>query len=221
MSWKQYRKIERGEFLLVAVDTSSGGNDYGVAQVLSKTKIDVPLVWHSNVTTAAFIPDLVRVLNQLYDLTGVKPVVAIERNNGGAFLADRLAGLNLSGKYTVFKMPNYGVENAQDSVRYGWDTNTATRPKMLQDLKEALDRRLVTIYHKQTIAECLSFVVVKTSASWKAQAEHGAHDDLVMALAIAWQLYQICEPEKVAKTDAKQVMAELPKEDLFDKEGMY
>ena len=62
---------------------------------------------------------------------------------------------------------------------------------------------------------------VKTSASWKAQAEHGAHDDLVMALAIAWQLYQICEPEKVAKTDAKQVMAELPKEDLFDKEGMY
>lgn len=221
MSWKQYRKIESGEFLLVAVDTSSGGKDYGVAQVLSKTKIDVPLVWRSNTTTTAFIPELVRVLNKLYDITGVKPVVAIERNNGGAFLADRLAGLNLMGKFTMFLMPNYGIEEAATSVRYGWDTNTATRPKMLQDLKEAIDRRLITIYDRATIGECLSFVVMKTSSTWKATAEHGAHDDLVMALAIAWQMYQICEPEKSATVDSKKVMAELPQEDMFGKDGLY
>jgi hypothetical protein len=219
--WRQFRTIERGEFLLVAVDTCSGGGDYGPAQVLSKTKIDVPLVWHSNVTTADFIPELVRVLNKLYDITGVKPVVAIERNNGGAFLADRLAGLNLQGKFIVFLMPNFGSTENSEAKRYGWDTNTATRPKMLQDLKTAIDRQLITIYDRMTIGECLSFVVMKTSSSWKAQAEVGAHDDLVMALAIVWQMYQICEPEKSVVKDMKNIMAELPKEELFNQEGMY
>lgn len=218
--WSQYRKIEKGEFFVVAVDTCSGGGDFGPAQFLSKTKLDVPLVWHSNMTTADFIPELVRVLNKIYDITGVKPVVAIERNNGGAFLMDRLAGLNLLGKYMIFKMPTFGREDPAEAVKYGWDTNTATRPKMLQDLKSALDRRLFTVYHRQTIAECLSFVVVKTSSSWKAQAESGAHDDLVMSLAIAWQLYQICEPEHNAEPDPAQTIAELPKDDLF-KDGFY
>jgi hypothetical protein len=39
-----------------------------------------------------------------------------------------------------------------------------------------------------------SFVEVQTSMSWRAQAEKGAHDDLVIALAGAWQLYQTEEP---------------------------
>jgi len=40
-----------------------------------------------------------------------------------------------------------------------------------------------------------SFIISQTSTSWKAQAEQGAHDDLIMSLAIAWQLYQTENPE--------------------------
>ena len=61
---------------------------------------------------------------------------------------------------------------------------------MLQDLKEAIDNVLLRVYDSITVNELFSFIVNQTASSWKAQAESGAHDDLIMALAIAWQLYQ-------------------------------
>lgn len=218
--YRHYRKIEKGEFILCAVDTSSGGADFTSAQFLSKTKVDVPLVFHSNITTSDYIPLLSRTLEKIFDQTGIKPVVAIERQNGGSFLVDRLAGLNYLGKYEVFRMPTYGVVDAKESVRLGWDTNTATRPKMIQDLKNAVDRSVIRIYDRPTINELLSFVVVKTSSSWKAQAEVKAHDDLVMALAIVWQMYQICVPQK-GIADDESVIKDLPKEELFNDQGFY
>lgn len=214
--WKQYRKIESGEFLLFAVDTASGGGDYTACQCLSKTKIDSPIVFHSKVTTSDFIPELVRVLEKVFDLTGVKPVVAFERNNGGAFLMDRVAGLNLAGKFEVFKMPKFGSANPNEPNLLGWTTSSATRPKMLQELKDAIESQLFKVYDRQTLNELLSFVVIQTSSSWKAQAEAKAHDDLVMALAIVWQMYQICEPVELGQVDYSDVESyNIPKRKTF------
>ena len=70
---------------------------------------------------------------------------------------------------------------------------------MLSMLKECIDNKLLTIYDKPTVNEMFSFIVSQTSSSWKAQAEQGAHDDLIMALAIAWQLYQTENPPVVIK----------------------
>lgn len=199
--WKQYRKIESKELLLFAVDTAAGGGDYTACQVVSRTKIDVPLVFHSKVTTGDFIPQLVRTLESVFDLTNIKPHVAVERQCGGHILMDRLAGLNYAGKYECFSMPRVGNVTQQDPIRLGWDTNTATRPIMLADLQDAVNRKLLGIYDRQTINEMLSFIVAQTSTSWKAQAEVGAHDDLVMALAIGWQMYKICDAPKVVQSD--------------------
>jgi hypothetical protein len=219
MSWRQYRNIEKSEFLLFSVDTAAGGGDYTACQVMSKTKVDVPLVFHSKSTTSDFIPELSRVLERVFDFTGLKPVASIERNNGGAFLIDRLAGINYANKYDIFKMPKYGNVQEGDPALLGWLTSPATRPKMLQELKDAIEKQVFRIYDKQTINELLSFVVVQTSSYWKAKAEVGAHDDLVMALAIAWQMFQICQPE-ITNVSSEKVMAELPKENLF-KDGFY
>lgn len=215
--WQQFRTINKGEFIVCAVDTASGGLDYTAAQFLSKTKIDVPLVFHSKITTSDFIPSLHRILEKIFTITGVKPYVALERQNGGSFLMDRLAGLNLNYKYELFKMPNFGRTDPPQSVRLGFDMNTASRPKALQDLKDAIDKKVLTIYDKQTINELYSFIVVQTSSSWKAQAEKNAHDDLVMALAISWQLYQMCETPKPESDN----LDEVPKENLFNEGGFY
>lgn len=193
--FKQYRPIEQNEFIVCAVDTASGGLDYTAAQFLSKTRVDVPLVYHSRTTTSDFIPTLSAVLNSIYDTTKIKSVVALERQNGGSFLIDRLAGINYANKYNIFKMPTYGNIEIPDSTKLGWDTNSATRPKMLQDLKDAIDKKVIRIYDESTVSELYSFIIAQTSSSWKAQAERGAHDDLIMSLAIALQMYQICEPE--------------------------
>lgn len=191
--------------MLYFVDTATGGLDYTAMQGLSTNHIDVPLVYHSKTTTSDFIPEFVRLAEKTFDITGIKPVLCIERNNGGAFLMDRLAGLNFTGKYELYKMPSYGRVNPPDAVKYGFDMNSATRPKVLSDLKDAIDKKAVILYDKQTITELYSFVITQTSSSWKAQAEHGSHDDLVISLGGVWQMYQTCEPPVTDKSLSDQI----------------
>jgi len=193
---RRYREWEKGEFVIVAADTAWGGPDYCTAQFLSKTNLDVPLVYHSNVLATEMTPVLHREAEKIYEQTGVKPTVAFERNNGGVAELERLATLNRNGKYNIY-VEKHGVgttKATEETVKLGWTTSSASRPTMLSMLKEAIDGRLIRVYDKPTVNEMFAFIVSKTSSSWKAQAEVGAHDDLIMALAIAWQLFQSESP---------------------------
>ena len=196
--FRRYRQPELGEFFCVFADTAAGGLDYCAVQFLSKTKLDVPIVFHSKVTATEMTPQIHLELERIYDTTHVKPVIAYERNNGGMYELERLATLNRNNKYTIYQeKKNIGsTDNTTTSPKLGWTTSSATRPVMLSMLKEAIDTRVLTLYDKHTITEMFSFVVVQTSSSWKAQAETGAHDDLIMALAGDWQLYQTEQPEQ-------------------------
>jgi hypothetical protein len=180
--------------------------DYCAVQFLSKTNIDVPLVYHAKITAVEMTNSLFPVLEQIHDITGIKPLVAYERNAGGVFEMERLAAMNRLNKYQIYKQPNIGRTDPPDQVKFGWTTSSATRPAMLSGLKEAIDQKILRIYDKFTIEELYSFVVVPTATMWKAQAEEGAHDDLVMSLAIAWQMYQ--DAEAVV---GKPNVGELPK----------
>lgn len=194
--FRKYRDWEHGEFVLIFGDTAWGGLDYCAAQFLSKTKIDVPLVYHAKTIASEMTPALHLKAEEIFDQTGVQPVVCLERNNGGVAEMERLATLNRNGKYRIYvEKTNVGsTDSTQDSVKLGYTTNTATRPTMLSQLKEAIDGNLITIYDKPTVNEMFSFIISQTSSTWKAQAEVGAHDDLIMALAGAWQLYQTESP---------------------------
>jgi hypothetical protein len=200
--WRHYRKLTRGEFIVVGVDTAAGGGDYCAAQFLSKTKLDVPFLYHNQTLASEMTPELHMMLEAVYETTGVRPVVAYERQNGGVFEMERLAALNKRGDYIIYQaQSNVGtVSGAMGGPKLGWDTNTATRPTMLADLKDCIDNKLLTIYDKQTVNEMFAFVVVRTTSAWKAQAENGSHDDLVMSLAIAWQLYQSESPDDIQQS---------------------
>lgn len=193
---RRYRDYQPGEFYCVFADTAAGGLDYCAAQFLCKTKLDVPVVYHSKTIASEMTPLIHHELERIYDETHVKPVIAFERNNGAIFELERLATLNRQDKYVIYQeKKNVGTTtNTSVTPKLGWTTNSATRPAMLSMLKEAIDTRLLTIYDRPTVNEMFSFVVVQTSSSWKAQAESGAHDDLIMALAGAWQLYQTEQP---------------------------
>lgn len=196
MSLRKYRNWERGEFVVVGADTAAGGLDYCTAQFISKTRLDVPLVYHSKVIATEMTPILHLELERIFDETGVKPVIAPETNAGGTFEIERLAKLNRNGKYIIYQQKrNIGTtESVENSIMLGWTTTSANRSTMISMLKECVDNKLLHIYDKPTITEMFSFIVSQTSSSWKAQAESGAHDDLIMALAIAWQLYQTESP---------------------------
>lgn len=177
---RQYRDLEHGESIVVGVDPGTGERNYSCAQFLSRTMLDVPLVYHTSEIAVVMTNEIVPMLEKIYGQTGIRPVIAYERGNGGVFELERLSAMNRRGKFEIYKMANNKV---------GWDTNTATRPKMLGDLKDAIDKHLITLYDKITVEEMFSFILSRSASLWKARAERGAVDDAIMALAIAWQLH--------------------------------
>ena len=195
MSFKQFRPFQRGEFILVGVDPSHGGGDNTAAHFLSHKWLDVPQIYHSPMTITAVTPILHQELTRISKETGVAPVVAYETNNGGDFELERLSRLNRYGDYRIYTMKQLDAHQRRmvDTGKLGWNTNTATRPKMLRELKEAAEGELIHLYHRLTVDEMFSFII---GTNGKPEAEDGAHDDLVMALAIVWQLYQTEQPMK-------------------------
>lgn len=216
--FRQYRSIESGEFLVAGYDLAMGGPDYSACVFISKKHNDIPLIYHANVIATEATNEIVPVLEKIFTKTGVPPVIAPERNSGGVFEIDRIVALNRVGNFRVFKEP-VGVGSTEDPEqhRYGWSTTAVTRPKMLEDLKNAIDSRMLRIYDQSLVNEMFAFVVNKSLSGWKAQAETGAHDDLVMATAIALQVFQREETPR----DMNELMKELPQERLFSQGGFY
>ena len=204
-----YRPLQKDEFIIAFADVAAGGDDYCAVQFLSQKWLDIPLVYHAQVTGSYMTPLIHQKMTEIGKQTGISPIVAFETNNGGNFEMDRLARLNRYGDYRIYTMKNLDpTGRLVDTGKYGFNTNMATRPKMLQDLKDAIEGRMLHLYHKQTVNEMFSFII---APSGKPEAEKGAHDDLVMALAGVWQLYQTEQPMKeqgggVVETDESRGM---------------
>lgn len=192
MSFLQFRPWQKGEFVIAFADTAAGGDDNCAVQFLSHKWLDVPEIYHAKVTGSYMTPLIHEELTKISLETGIAPIVAFERNNGGGFEMDRLARLNRYGAYRIYTMKQLDpTGRIVDTGKLGYDTNMATRPKMLQELKDAIEGDLIHLYHRQTVNELFSFVI---KPNGRYEAEVNAHDDLVMALSGAWQLYQTEAP---------------------------
>ena len=82
----------------------------------------------------------------------------------------------------LYVRERYDSFTGETAKAFGFDTNTATRPVLVDTLKDAAREALESITDYETLGEMLTFVY---DERWKAQAETGEHDDLVMALGIA------------------------------------
>ena len=195
--FRLYREIDKGEFFVVAVDCAQGGIDANFGQFLSKSRVDVPLVFERNCVAAEMTPLIHEALEWLYAHTGVEPVVAFERQMGGVSAMSQLQTLNRNGHYRIYQRRKLGtIEGEVLTDVIGWDTNPQTRPQMLGDLKQAIDNKLIQLYDKTTIGELAKFIVNKKG---RAEAAPNCHDDSVMSLAIAWQMYQTENPPTVER----------------------
>jgi hypothetical protein len=123
----------------------------------------------------------------------------------GGYELDRLSRLNKLQKYTIYYQYRLDAEGKLERTdKMGWNTNSATRPVMLEGVRELINNQLVVIYDEPTLTEGFSFVKHKTPSGWKAEAEVGANDDLIMALAGVWQLYQTENPPPIRRTRTRQ-----------------
>lgn len=193
-----YRELEKGEFIVYGGDTAQGGIDANYGQFFSKTKLDAPLVFKMQGVAAQATPQLREVFKYVYDKTGIKPCVALERQNGGVSELQRLHDTN-DGFYTIYQP--YDSKGERKDI-LGWDTNEVSRSKMLGDWLKAFNGGLIQLYDQDTIEQHQTFIVNKNG---KPEADKNTHDDAVISCAIAYQLLLTENPPIEHKRVRKEV----------------
>ncbi len=162
---------QKGSKYLIAVDTAGGGRDgdYSVAQVVeirtgmqcAELRGKLPVL-----ELAEQAAQLHRDYNQAW--------VVVERNNHGSGVLAHLGSMVDQGR--IFR------SGRQQAGPQGWLTSAGTRPAMLAGLGRLLVECPELFMSERLLRECRSFVRLP---SGKTGAASGAHDDCVMAMAIA------------------------------------
>lgn len=118
--------------------------------------------------------------------------IAVESQGGYgdaviAALRDRTAGRPPYPNLYRHRLDSQAAQPEQK--RFGWPTNSATRPKILNQLERHLRERTLPFVTHRLLAEMRTFIEDdKRSPSPRAQS--GAHDDCVLAAAIAVEMFR-------------------------------
>lgn len=96
---------------------------------------------------------------------------------------------------------------------YGFKTTAVTRPLILAQLQAIVNDSIGLINDKETLEEMLTFV---RNEKGRPEAQDGAHDDLVMALAIAY--YIRTQQDMTVKVNKQSLEYNIMKDFGFEKE---
>jgi len=156
-----------GKQYIIGVDPAGGGShgDYSCAQVIEKRNGTQCAELHGHFSPAEMAAR-VAMLAREYN----NALVAVERNNHGYAVLVQL-------------MMSQGYDNVYHSNgQPGWLTNVATRPRMLENLAALLSSASFMFLSPRLLEECRTFI---RHPDGTCSAAAGAHDDTVMAMAIA------------------------------------
>jgi len=151
---------------IIGVDTAGGGadGDYSCAQVIERTMGLQCAELHGH-----FPPfELARRVVALAGVYG-NALVAVERNNQGYGVLAHLKDLRYENLY-------------EQGGQEGWLTSVVTRPAMIENLASVLVEQPELFHSPRLLEELKTFV---RHADGHGAAAEGAHDDCVMAMAIA------------------------------------
>jgi hypothetical protein len=168
------RPTESGSYVIGADISEGTGNDGNAAVVLDRsTGETVATVWSDTTEPGDFGLALVA-LGTHYNHAMLAP----ERNNHGH---TTVRAIMREGGYR-------NVYQCKDNA-YGWDTNTATRPPLWDELAGAIRSCLAFTPDTATLEECRTLVRVNgRPAALNKGAKGGCKDDRYVAWAIAWQV---------------------------------
>ena len=171
-----FREPEEGRPYVIGGDTSGEGSDFFVAQVLDNITGEQVAVLRHQYDEDTFAKQ-VFCLGKHYN----DALVGIEANFS-SFPIKRLEQLGYRNQYVREQEDTY---TGAVSRSFGFRTTTVTRPVIIGELVEAMRSGINTVNDRTTLEEMLTFV---RSEKLRAEAEPGAHDDCVLALAIAWHI---------------------------------
>lgn len=170
---KIYKHPVPGVPYVIGADTAGDGSDCFVAQVLdNRTGEQVAVLRHR--TDEDLFAKQLYCLGMYYNVA----LIGVEANLS-TYPIMELERLHYPKQYVREKIDDY-THNVVRS--FGFRTDTKTRPVIIAGLIKAVRDDIGIVNDTDTLEEMLTFV---RNEDFRAEAEEGAHDDCVMALAIA------------------------------------
>lgn len=163
----------------------------------------VVATFHSNTIGPEIFGDEIKRQAEYYG----EPIVAPE-NNKFDMVIGRLRQIYKRIYFTEMDETRVGLP---PRVRYyGWNTNAMTKPKALFDLKKALESGFLELSDPDLIAEAKSFTRDDLMDRQADPRLVTRHFDLLMALAIAWQMKDYAEVKRDEEGTYQQPSFERP-----------
>lgn len=175
---------KRGHMYGIGADVADGvGEDSSTACVIDFTTNEVVATYKSNlIDPVNFAFDLARFGN-MYGTC----IIAPESNRTGHTVCVKLAEIYPN----VYQFEMKGYAEVKQTIRLGWATTVATKPRMMSELKAAIEDdvtsltvRDVTILREARMYAKDDNLLVTSSQVLKTTR----HFDLLIAAAIAWQM---------------------------------
>ena len=168
-----------GEFYVIGADVAEGKieGDYSVAQVLD-SDCNVVAMWYGHIDPDLFGYELVKLARFYNDA-----YLGVEANNHG------LTTLKAVQRYDYWNLYFAKIyDRFTDSItkKLGWQTTSKTKPMAIDKLAEFVRDFHIGIKSKITVQELLTYIIEENGST---NAQQGCHDDCVMSLAIALQVW--------------------------------
>ncbi|HEX4021628.1 MAG TPA: terminase [Acidobacteriaceae bacterium] len=171
---KVWYPAQPGREYIVGIDPAGGGTggDYACAQVVERRTGLQCAELRAHLAPRELAKTVAKLGREYNDA-----LLAIERNNHGLAV---LAYLSINEQASARRM--YSGPIYEQRGQAGWLTSAISRPAMLERLGMLLEEKSEIFSSAQLLTECRSFV---RKSDGRTEAAAGAHDDCVLAMAIA------------------------------------
>lgn len=197
--YEQYEKPANGHIYVAGADSAQGlsDGDYSVLAIICVTCRRQAFRYRARVNVDKFF-HVCDYWGRLYN----KALLAPEVNNTGHAVILGLQAMQYPYLYleTPIKNSILGLTKTSNNRQHGWNTNTVTRPVMLEQIRQAVEGNFdddennfmpeIAISDQIFLRECLTF----HNVDGKLEALAGKHDDCIFAWAIALQMYILSRP---------------------------
>lgn len=202
---KIYEKPKKYYPYVLAGDTAGEGSDYFIGQVLDNTDGSQVAVLRQELDEISYTRQMY-CLGMYYN----KALIGIEANYS-TFPIQELERLKYPNQYVRVKEDKYTKKTEKS---YGFKTTTVSRPRILGQLQAIIKESIELLVDIDTLKEGLTFI---KNEKGRAEAQVGYHDDLIMALAIAYDI-RTQQSMKVEIQEVEQIQRAIEVEFGFEKE---
>lgn len=173
---KIYKDVDKRHPYVIGADTAGEGSDYFAAHVIDNITGEQVAVLHSQFDEDMFAKQIYE-LGKYYN----NALVGIE-SNFSSYPAKELERLGYRNQYIREKADTFTGKVVK---AYGFQTTAKTRPVAIAGLVKIARENVDYINDRETLEEMLTFI---RNSKGRPEAQDGAHDDLVMSLAIAYAI---------------------------------